>query len=105
MAGGFTLNATGSNDVPQFKAMPMNHVTIRNNVLIGVDNANVGWNGRLFHINNPIENLTIEHNAGFSPSNASFIWGRHAAASESHRSQTTMIPCNLKAAPGKVVVP
>ena len=74
-AGGFSLNATGSNDLPQYKAVPMNHVTIRNTVVIGLDNAAIGGNGRLFQINNPIQNLTIEHNTGFSPSNSSFLWG------------------------------
>ena len=52
----------------------MNHVVIRNNVFIGLDNGAVGGNGRLFQISDIIPNLTIEHNTGFSPSNSSFIW-------------------------------
>ncbi len=74
VAGGFSLNATGSNDLPQYKAVTMNHVTIRNNVLIGV-NADGGGNGKIFQMNNPIQFLSIEHNTGFSPNASSFLWG------------------------------
>jgi hypothetical protein len=74
VAAGFNLTATGSNGLAQYSAIPMNHVLIRNNVFIGLDNGAVGGNGRLFQISNIIPNLTIEHNTGFSPSNSSFIW-------------------------------
>jgi hypothetical protein len=75
VAAGFNLTATGSNGLAQFTAVPMNHLVIRNNVVVGLDNAAIGGNGRLFQISDAIPNLTIEHNTGFSPSNSSFIWG------------------------------
>jgi len=69
VAAGFNLDAIGG-----YTAIPMNHVVIRNNVFVGLDNESIGGNGRLFQISNIIPNLTIEHNTGFSPSNSSFIW-------------------------------
>ena len=74
VAAGFNLTATGSNGLAQYYAIPMNHLTIRNNVILGLDNAAVAGNGRLFQISDNIPYLTIEHNTGFSPSNSSFIW-------------------------------
>jgi hypothetical protein len=75
VAGGWSMVATGANGLAQYVAVPMNHVAIRNNVVIGLDNAAIGGNGRLFEITDAIQFLSIEHNTGFSPSNASFIWG------------------------------
>jgi len=69
VAGGFSL--TKSYDAT---TQGMQTVTIRNNVIIGLDNPAVGSNGRVFSMNYVIPNLTIEHNTAFSPSNASFIW-------------------------------
>ena len=53
----------------------MRNVTIRNNVMIGLDNPAVKGNGRIFQIQDTIPNLTIEHNTAFSPTNSSIIWG------------------------------
>jgi hypothetical protein len=74
-AGGFNLASTGSNGLAQYTAVPMNHLSILNNVVLGLDNAAVGGNGRLFQISDNIPYLVIEHNTGFSPSNSSFLWG------------------------------
>jgi hypothetical protein len=70
VAGGFNLAARYDGTT-----IPLRRVAITNNVLIGVDNAAVAGNGRLFTINDNIADLTIEHNTGFSPSNSSFVWG------------------------------
>jgi hypothetical protein len=75
VAGGFNLAATGSNGLAAYAAVPMNHLTIRNNVVIGLDNPAVGGNGRIFQISDAIQYLVIEHNTAFSPSNSSFLWG------------------------------
>ena len=69
VAGGFSL--TKSYDAT---SQGMRTVTIRNNVIIGLDNPAVGSNGRIFQITGDIPNITIEHNTGFSPTNASLMW-------------------------------
>ena len=69
VAGGFSL--TKSYDAT---SQGMQTVTIRNNVIIGLDNPAVGSNGRIFQITGDIPNITIEHNTGFSPTNASLMW-------------------------------
>src|SRR3954470_14750540 len=76
VTAGFQLTAHGyKNDETQ----PMHHVTIRHNVMIGIDGpaqAGVGGSfGRIFQIADAIGQLTIEHNTGFSPSNSTFLWG------------------------------
>ncbi|HEV8216454.1 MAG TPA: Ig-like domain-containing protein [Gemmatimonadaceae bacterium] len=69
---GFQLSA----HYDQTPALPMNHVAIRNNVLIGIDNPTIsaGAVSRLFTINDIIPQLAIEHNTGFGP-DAGFVWG------------------------------
>ena len=68
---GFQLSAKyGATSSPA-----MHHVTIRNNVIIGLDNPLVaGGTSRLFTMNDIIPQLTIEHNTGFAP-DATLIWG------------------------------
>lgn len=75
VSAGWSMVATGANGMTQYRAVPMNHVAIRNNVVIGLDNSAVGGYGRIFEISDTIQTLTIEHNTAFSPSNSSFIWG------------------------------
>ena len=72
VTSGFQL----SSHYDQSPAPAMNHVAIRNNVLIGVNSATVSAGGvsRLFTINDIIPQLTIEHNTGFGP-DAGFVWG------------------------------
>ena len=89
VAGGWSMDATGSNGLAKYTAVAMNHVTIRNNVVIGLDNPAVGGYGRVFEISNttpgqPIASLTIEHNTAFSPSNSSFIWAGAALPMPNH---------------------
>ena len=69
VAGGFSL--TKSYDA---SSLGMRNITIRSNVIVGLDNPAVAGNGRLFQITDFIPNITIEHNTGFSPSNSSVIW-------------------------------
>ncbi len=76
-ASGMSLNKDGSNDLPQYSAVAMHHIAINNNVFIGLDAPPNNGGGRIFEINNQVENLSIEHNTAFSPSNSSFIWGGH----------------------------
>lgn len=72
VAGGWNLAAQGYWTTAQ---IPMHHVAIRNNVIIGLDNSTIGGNGKIFQISDTIANLSIEHNTAFSPSNSSFMWG------------------------------
>lgn len=66
---GFQLAAKFSNPSPV-----MNHVAINNNVIIGLDSADVaGGTSRLYQIGGSIPNLSIEHNTGFAP-DTTFIW-------------------------------
>jgi hypothetical protein len=53
----------------------MNHLTIRNNVMIGIDNSTVfSGTSRVFQMGgDAIPQLTIEHNTGFGP-DATFVW-------------------------------
>jgi hypothetical protein len=74
VSGGWSMVATGANGMAKYLAIPMNNVTIRNNVVIGLDAAAVARDGRRLEIKYKIRTLTIEHNTGFSPSNSSFIW-------------------------------
>lgn len=53
----------------------LNHVAIVNNAFIGIDSASVQCFGRVFNITGQIDNLSIEHNTGFSPTSSSFLWG------------------------------
>ncbi len=55
-------------------AVPMQRVAIRNNVLVGVDNASVSGGGYGFLIQGLIPSLTIEHNTVFIPSVAALEW-------------------------------
>ena len=71
---GFQLSAKyGSTASPA-----MHHVTIRNNVVLGLDNPLVaGGTSRLFNMADIIPQLTIEHNTGFAP-DATLVWGGDA---------------------------
>ena len=69
VAGGFSLTKSYDGS-----SLGMQNITIRNNVIIGLDNPAVAGNGRLFQITDVIPNITIEHNTGFSPSNSSVLW-------------------------------
>jgi len=74
VASGFQLTARWTGQ----PALIMNHVTIRNNVIIGLDNAAVaGGTSRLYQIGDAIQQLVIEHNPGFAP-DATFLWGGDA---------------------------
>ncbi len=55
-------------------AIPMNHVAIRNNLLMGVDNPDVIGGGTGFLINGNLPSLTIEHNTMFIPTSTAFMW-------------------------------
>jgi hypothetical protein len=73
VAAGFSLSdmyhGAGSLD-----ATPANHISITNNLMIGVDNAAVYGGGYAFQINRVIASLHIEHNTGFVPSISAFQW-------------------------------
>ncbi len=70
VSGAFNLAARYDGSTP-----PMQRVTISNNAVLGIDDASVRGNGRVFQLSDVIADLTIEHNTAFSPSNSSFIWG------------------------------
>jgi hypothetical protein len=53
------------------------HIAIRNNVIIGLDAPDVltpDGNGRVYQILQEMDDLTIEHNTGFSPTSSSVSW-------------------------------
>ena len=71
IASGFQLTARW----PEKPSLVMNHVTIRNNLMIGINNPAVAAaTSRVFQIGNGIAALTIDHNTGFGP-DATFVWG------------------------------
>jgi hypothetical protein len=72
VAGGFNLA-----EYYDANSVPMQRVAIRNNVIVGLDAPDIvvaGGNGKVFQILNQVSDLTIEHNTGFSPTSATFIW-------------------------------
>lgn len=78
VTGGWSMVATGANGMAQYLAQPMNHVLIRNNIVIGLNNPTVSGSsayGRIFEMSDTIRTLTIEHNTAFSPTSSSFLWG------------------------------
>jgi len=60
----------------------MNHITIRNNLMIGLNDPSVAsGTSRVFQIGNGIAALTIDHNTGFGP-DATFVWNDSTKAPE-----------------------
>ena len=52
----------------------MTRVAIRNNVVIGMANAQVGNGGYGFLMSNSVPSLIIEHNTMFNPAATSWMW-------------------------------
>jgi Big-like domain-containing protein len=74
VASGFQLTARWTGQ----PALAMNHIAIRNNVIMGLNNASVSAGAsRLYQIGDAIPQLVIEHNTGFAP-DAGFLWGGDA---------------------------
>lgn len=71
VAAGVTLTS-GFSAIPSVMPVPMHHITIRNNLWIGITNEY----GRIFQLDT-ISYMTIEHNTAFSPNNSSFLFGNH----------------------------
>jgi hypothetical protein len=65
--------------------VPMNHVAITNNVIIGLDNPQVQGGGISFQVGG-VSNLSIEHNTVFNPTatspSESFLWVPGASPSQ-----------------------
>ena len=79
IASGFQLTARWTGGQP---SLPMNHVTIRNNIMIGINNPAVAAaTSRVFQIGNGIQALTIDHNTGFGP-DGTFVWGDSGRTAE-----------------------
>jgi hypothetical protein len=74
IASGFQLTARWTGQ----PSLIMNHIAIRNNVIMGLNNPNVAaGSSRLYQIGDAIPQLIIEHNTGFAP-DAGFLWGGDA---------------------------
>src|SRR6185312_12471258 len=54
----------------------LRRVTVRNNVIFGMANPQIGGIGRMFQVaDGVVSDLTVEHNTFFTPNGSTFVFG------------------------------